>query len=78
MINIDSQNAISVIKNGNFHKRCKHIDTKYHFIKEKFYAKVIDLKYVSTCNQLADFILDKFQSMRDQIGMLSIDMLCNL
>lgn len=83
MINIDNQSAISVIKNINFHKRCKHIDTKYHFIKEKYYAKVIDLKYVSTCNQLADFLTkalprDKFHYMREQIGMLSLDMLCNL
>lgn len=83
VINIDNQSAISVIKNINFHKRCKHIDTKYHFIKEKYYGRVIDLKYVSTCNQLADSLTkalprDKFQYMRVKIGMLSIDMLCNL
>lgn len=36
VINIDNQSAISVIKNINFHMRCKHIDTKYHFIKVLF------------------------------------------
>ncbi|GBP77063.1 Retrovirus-related Pol polyprotein from transposon TNT 1-94 [Eumeta japonica] len=38
-LNIDNQSAISVIKNMDFHKRCKHIDVKYKFIQEKCQEK---------------------------------------
>jgi len=30
----DSQNAISLAKNPVFHSRCKHIQLRYHFIRE--------------------------------------------
>ena len=30
----DSQSAIHLIKNPTFHERSKHIDVKYHFIRE--------------------------------------------
>lgn len=75
-LNLDNQSAISVIKNINFHKRCKHIDIKYHFIKEKYYAKVIDLNYVCTNEQYADIFTKplpkiKFNYLRNKIGMNS-------
>lgn len=35
-LNIDNQSAIRLIKNPEFHKRTKHIDVCYHFIREKF------------------------------------------
>lgn len=78
---LDSQSAISIIKNINFHKRCKHIEVKYHFIKEKYHQKVIVLKYVSTGNQYADILTkalskDKFQFLRNKLGMCSYNSLC--
>ena len=30
----DSQSAISLAKNPVFHSRCKHIQLRYHFIRE--------------------------------------------
>jgi len=30
----DSQNAINLAKNPVFHSRCKHIQLRYHFIRE--------------------------------------------
>ncbi|KAI8436415.1 hypothetical protein MSG28_010011 [Choristoneura fumiferana] len=73
-LHLDNQSAISVIKNVNFHKRCKHIDIKYHFVKEKFHQKIIDLKAVSSENQFADIFTkalskDKFQFLRSKLGM---------
>lgn len=75
-LNLDNQSAISVIKNINFHKRCKHIEIKYHFIKEKYHQKVIVLKFVSSECQFADILTkalskDKFQYLRSKLGMLS-------
>lgn len=75
-LHLDNQSAISVIKNVNFHKRCKHIEIKYHFIKEKYYQKTIDLKFVGSSYQYADILTkplskDRFQFLRTKLGMCS-------
>ena len=31
----DNQGAIALSKNPKFHKRTKHIDIRYHFVREK-------------------------------------------
>lgn len=76
-LNIDNQSAISVIKNVDFHKRCKHIDIKYKFVKEKFQEQEIDLNYVCTKEQLADLFTkglsrDRFKYLRDRIGICKV------
>lgn len=50
----DNQAAIKVSKNAESSKRLKHVDIRYHFIKEKIEDKVIDVQYVATQNQVAD------------------------
>lgn len=72
-LNVDNQSAISVIKNVDFHKRCKHIDVKYKFVKEKFQENEIDLNYLCTNEQCADIFTKplprvRFQYLRDKIG----------
>lgn len=42
---MDNESAIKLIKNPEFHKRSKHINLRYHFIREEFDAKVFDLKH---------------------------------
>lgn len=51
---MDNQSAIRLVKNPEYHKRTKHIDVRYHFIREKFEDGMFDLKYVETNEQLAD------------------------
>lgn len=48
----DNQNAIWLVKNLEYHKRTKHIDTKYSFIREKWETKQIELSYVHTMTKL--------------------------
>lgn len=72
-LNIDNQSAICLIKNVDYHKRCKHIDIRYNFIKEKYLEKQIDLKYVCTKEQYADIFTkalskDQFQYLRSKLG----------
>jgi len=55
-INVDNQSAIKLIKNPEFHKRSKHIDIRYHFIREKFMSKVINIEYVTSKDQIADIL----------------------
>lgn len=78
ILHIDNQSAICLIKNVDYHKRCKHIDVKYNFVKEKFADKQIDLKYVCTKEQYADIFTkalprDQFQYLRRKIGLLKLN-----
>ena len=47
----DNQGSISLCKNPVNHQRSKHIDIRYHFIREHVQSKVVNLDYVqSDCN----------------------------
>ena len=52
----DNQGAIALVKNPVSHNRSKHIDIKYHFIREKYSNGLIDLKYVPTNDNIADLM----------------------
>ncbi|CAK1594595.1 unnamed protein product [Parnassius mnemosyne] len=69
---IDNQSAIKLIHNPIYHKRTKHIDIRYNFIREKVEQNVINVQYVKSSNQLADFLTKalpsgKFILNRDQV-----------
>lgn len=50
----DNQSAIRIAKNPEQHKRLKHVDIKYHFVRNKVLCNEIDVKYIPTNEQLAD------------------------
>jgi hypothetical protein len=50
----DSDAAMKLAENPEFHKRSKHIDITYHFIRECISEGKIKLSFVRTHNQLAD------------------------
>eukprot|EP00253_Pinus_taeda_P035794 PITA_35794 len=50
----DHSSAITLSKNFVFHKRTKHIDTKFHFIRELVNNGEIILQHCRTEDQLAD------------------------
>ena len=54
MIFCDNNSAIALSKNQLFHKRSKHIDTRYHFIRELVNNKEISLTFCSSKEQLED------------------------
>lgn len=41
VLNIYNQSAIKLTKNSKFHKRSKHIDIRYHYVRECSERKVI-------------------------------------
>lgn len=63
---MDNQSAIRLIKNPEFHKRTKHIDVRYHFIREKFEAGDFELDYVSSDEQIADIFTKALSKFRHQ------------
>jgi hypothetical protein len=50
----DNNGAIATTKDQVFHDRSKHIDVKYHYIRERQEDKDIEVKYLSTKNMAAD------------------------
>nr|GEY90989.1 Gag-Pol polyprotein [Tanacetum cinerariifolium] len=50
----DSKAAITISCNPVQHSRTKHIDIRYHFIKEKVKKGIVELFFVGTEYQLAD------------------------
>lgn len=71
---IDNQSAIRLIKNPEWHKRTKHIDIHFHYVREKYEEQILNVKYVKTQDQYADFLTkalpkDKFVSLLKRIGM---------
>jgi hypothetical protein len=52
----DNQGAIALAQNPVGHKRTKHIDIKYHFIREHVQSGDVELVYVPTEYQLADLL----------------------
>jgi hypothetical protein len=54
LINCDNQGAIALAKDNKFHARTKHIDLRYHFIREAVEDAKIELNYIPTNNNAAD------------------------
>lgn len=52
----DSQSAINLVRNPIHHSRTKHIDTRYHFIREKVSSNVVTLEYVKSSDMPADVL----------------------
>jgi len=52
----DSQSAIALSQNSKYHSRSKHVDTQYHFMREKILAKEIQLSHVPTSDITADVL----------------------
>ena len=53
-MHIDDQGAIAIAKDPVHHGRTKHIDIRYHYIREKYREKMFDMVYCPTKDQLAD------------------------
>ena len=71
----DSTIAISVSKNPCLHSRSKHIDIRFHFLRDQYEKGVVDLIHVDTDNQLADILtkpLDEkaFTRLRGELGVV--------
>ena len=69
----DNQSAICMSKNPQFHGRAKHVDIKYHFVREQVTKGNIELKYCRTEDMIADMLTKdlihaKFTRLRQMAG----------
>lgn len=52
----DNQSCIKVAEEPREHKRMKHIDVKYNFIRDAITNKEVDVKYIPSNDQIADIM----------------------
>jgi transposase InsO family protein len=53
---VDNQATIQLAKNGDNSSRTKHVDIKYHLIRQEIRAQTVVLHYISTQHNIADIL----------------------
>jgi len=77
MVHCDSQSAICLAKNQVFHARTKHIDVRYHFVREIVEEGEILLVKIHTEENPADMMTkvisaNKFKYCLDLLNILHV------
>nr|GEW57573.1 retrovirus-related Pol polyprotein from transposon TNT 1-94 [Tanacetum cinerariifolium] len=54
VMNCDNQSAIHLLRNAMFHEKTKHINVRYHFIREIMESKEIEVAKIGTKDNVAD------------------------
>ncbi|GJZ25864.1 retrovirus-related pol polyprotein from transposon TNT 1-94 [Tanacetum coccineum] len=72
----DNKSAIALCCNNVQHSQAKHIDARYHFIKEQVENGIVELYFVRTEYQLTDIFTkplprDRFNFLIEKLGMRS-------
>ncbi|GKD64769.1 hypothetical protein Tco_1306877 [Tanacetum coccineum] len=73
----ENKSTIALCCNNVQHFRAKHIDVRYHFIKEQVENAIVELYFVRTEYQLADiftkpFPRERFNFLIEKLGMRSM------
>jgi hypothetical protein len=73
----DNSSSIKLSKNPVMHGRCKHIDVRYHFLRDLTRDNVIELRHCSSQDQLADVLtkplkLESYCRLREGLGVVDL------
>lgn len=73
----DNQGAVKLTLNPEFHRRTKHIDIRYHYIREQQVSGNIAVVHIGTKDQLADLLTKAlpgpaFPELRTRIGVVPV------
>ena len=72
-LHIDNQSTITIAWNLEFHNRTKHIDVRYHFLRQVVKDKSVKLAYIPTGDQVADALTKglppaSYSKFREEMG----------
>ncbi len=73
----DNQGTIQLTRNPEQRQRTKHIDIRYHYIREQQEEGSIKIGYIQSENQLADILpkalpKPRFERLREAIGVVKV------
>ena len=74
----DNQSCVKLSENPMFHDKLKHIEIKYHYIRDMVQRGEMKLQYVAMDEQIADVLTKplvkvKFEYFREKLGVLQIE-----
>jgi hypothetical protein len=74
----DNQSCVKLTENPVFHDKSKHIEIRYHYIRDMVQRGAVKLQYVATDEQIADVLTKplsrvKFVYFRDKLGVVQKD-----
>lgn len=74
---MDNMSAIALSKNPVHHERSKHIDTRYHFLRECIEEGKVEVDHIGTAEQLADIFTKalgrvRFIELREALGVVKL------
>ena len=69
---------MKLLDNPVFHEKLKHIEIKYHYIRDMGQSRIVELQYVATEEQIADVLMKpmarlKFEYFKENLGVLQIE-----
>jgi len=77
VLKCDNIGAVKLAKNPEFHKRSKHIDTRYLWIRERYINGELNIEHVSGNKQIADILTKplpkpRFEELRSSMGLTEL------
>ncbi|GJS62477.1 putative ribonuclease H-like domain-containing protein [Tanacetum coccineum] len=74
-IYIDNESTICIVKNPVYHSKTKHIAIRYHFIRDAYEKKLIQVLKIHTDDNVADLLTKAFDVSRFQFLVVTIGMI---
>jgi hypothetical protein len=73
VIHCDKQSCIKLSENPVFHDRSKHIEMRYHYVRDMVQKNILSIQYVLMAEQTVDILtkplsLTKFVYFRNKLG----------
>jgi hypothetical protein len=78
LLRVDNKSIIALIKNSVLHGQSKHIEVKYHLVRESAENGRIKVEFIRSKEQLGDILIKplgrvKFLELRTKIGLINVD-----